>query len=257
MSKPVSIPSTFQNQSGPIPLSQLDNNFTQVAAAINDFGTYGNYLIDISGAANQLTVTTPANTTFTLASGVPIQVKVANATTLATVNINVNSLGNVLIVNADSSALLPGQFSSGQIVSLIYDGTNFRYLGASVSNGSFTGTLTGCTTSPTATFNWTKSGNIVVLTCGSSLTAVSNSTGCTVTGLPAIISPATSGNYIPCMIYNNSANTFGFAYPVVTGFLVLAVASVSGAVISFGQSGFTGSNNKGIPNGFSITYTVQ
>jgi len=34
MSKPITIPNAFQTQSGPIPLSQLDANFTAVAAAI-------------------------------------------------------------------------------------------------------------------------------------------------------------------------------------------------------------------------------
>ena len=56
MTKPVTISNIFQNQVGPIPLIELDQNFSALAAVQNDFATYSNYLTDVSGAANQITV---------------------------------------------------------------------------------------------------------------------------------------------------------------------------------------------------------
>ncbi len=255
MSKPVSIPSTFQNQSGPIPLSQLDNNFTQVAAAINDFGTYGNYLIDISGAANQLTVATPVGTTFGYVAGVGLQVKVAVTTTLSTVNINVNTLGNQLILNSDGSSLTVGQFIAGQIISLIYDGANFRVFGQTSTSGTFTGTLTGCTTAPTLSFTWTKVGNLVTISSSSGLMATSNSTVCSITGLPASISPATNYVLQPTLVYNNSVQCLGFVQLLpTTTTLIIYAGIVSGANVTLGS--FVSSGTKGLNSSFGITYSV-
>lgn len=64
------------------------------------------------------------------------------------------------------------------------------------SSGSFTGTITGCTTAPTVTINWYKVGNLVTIaipayTGGISLT--SNSSAFTITGGPAGI--GTSGSW--------------------------------------------------------------
>jgi hypothetical protein len=44
MSLPITITNTFATQTGPIPLSELDANFTQVATAINNIGTGTNAL---------------------------------------------------------------------------------------------------------------------------------------------------------------------------------------------------------------------
>jgi trimeric autotransporter adhesin len=128
MAKPVSISFTFQTQSGPIPLSELDTNFASLAQAINDFATYGNYLIDTSGAANVITVNTPGGTTFSYNAGVPIQVQIAHTTTISGVTINVNGLGSKAVVNNDGSVLIVGAFVVGQILEMMYDGTSFRVL---------------------------------------------------------------------------------------------------------------------------------
>lgn len=126
MSKPVSGQNVFQNQAGPIPLSQLDSNFTLLINAANDVATYANYFVDASGAANTLTVTVTAPLTFAYVTGIGLQVKLAFTNTISAVNINVNALGNKPIINNDGSALAVGQLIANSILELIYDGVSFR-----------------------------------------------------------------------------------------------------------------------------------
>lgn len=59
--------------------------------------------------------------------------------------------------------------------------------------GTFTATLTGCTTSPTIDFKYTKVGRVVTVTpLTASVNGVSNSTSKTLTGIPVAISPSVS-----------------------------------------------------------------
>ena len=61
-----------------------------------------------------------------------------------------------------------------------------------VLNTTFTATLTGCTTTPTYTVYYTKNGNLVTLMVSpaANITATSDATGKTLTGMPAAIRPA-------------------------------------------------------------------
>lgn len=130
MSKPITTPFTFQAQAGPIPLSQLDNDFATAAAAINDFATYSNYLTDTSGAPNQITVTIPVGTTFSYSAGVKLEVLLGNTTTSTAVQINVSGLGNKAVQNIDGSVPAVGQLIAGMILQLQYNGTVFLLTGA-------------------------------------------------------------------------------------------------------------------------------
>lgn len=134
MAKPITVPFVFQNQAGPIPLSQLDTDISTVYGAINDFATYGNYVVDSSGAANVIVVTTAAGIAFAYSAGIPLQVQIANTTTNAAVSINVNGLGAKAILNADGSAPVAGQFISGEVLPLIYDGVAFRNINSEGSS---------------------------------------------------------------------------------------------------------------------------
>lgn len=128
MSKPVSGLNIFQAQSGPIPLSQLDANIAALQSAINDTGTYSNYFVDASGAANTITVTVAAPLTFAYVTGIMLQVKLANTNTSATVNLNVNALGSKTVINNDGTNPPIGSLVSGSILDLMYDGASFRLL---------------------------------------------------------------------------------------------------------------------------------
>jgi len=58
--------------------------------------------------------------------------------------------------------------------------------------GTFTATLTGCTTSPTATARWSRNGNQVTLTIPQ-LLGTSNANTCAITGLPPEIQATSAG----------------------------------------------------------------
>lgn len=139
MSKPITIPFTFQTQAGPIPLSELDTNFGTGATAINDFATYSNYLTDTSGAPNQITVTIPVGTTFAYAAGVSLQVLLANTNTSTAVQINVSGLGNKAVQNNDGSVPAVGQLIAGMILQLQFNGTVFLMTGASSKAAAISG----------------------------------------------------------------------------------------------------------------------
>lgn len=125
-------------------------------------------------------------------------------------------------------------------VKLLVNGTSV------IQTGTFTGTLTGCTTSPTATFNYTiTSGAQVILDCAIGLTGTSNTTACTVTGLPAALTPARAQATL-AQIINASATGVGGA-------------TVSGTTISLGVipgGTFTASGLKGLVNNWVCTYNL-
>lgn len=121
-----SVTNVFAAQTGPIPLSQLDADFTQAANKLNNLTTPANYFVDSSGAPNVITVTVPAPLIFSYVAGMPLQVLLANTTTATAVNVNVNGLGNQLILNNDGTAPSIGSLVAGMILNLQYDGTRFR-----------------------------------------------------------------------------------------------------------------------------------
>lgn len=111
-----------------------------------------------------------------------------------------------------------------------------------IAQGSYTGTLTGCTTSPTATISYQRVGNHVMLLIPP-LSGTSNATTMTITGAPAVIRPsATSGTSSIANVFNNSSAPDDVPY---------SANMSSGGVLTFnkgisGSSGFTSSGTKGI-----------
>jgi hypothetical protein len=128
MANGVQVGFTFQTQSGPIPLSELDSNFSSLQSAINSMNSFTNYLVDTSGAANVITVSLPTGQTGTYVAGLGLQIAVANTTTITNPTINLNSLGTRTVLNADGSALAAGQIVAGQYIDVLFDGTSFRLM---------------------------------------------------------------------------------------------------------------------------------
>lgn len=147
MTAKVTIPNTFATATTAIPLSQLDGNFSNVNAAINNALTFSNYAVD-TGAANNYAITITGQTT-TYAAGIAFQFKAANTNTGAS-TLNVNGQGTQSIVKTDGSALVAGDIVSGAIATVMYDGTNFQLLNDSGGAG---GTFTNLTVTGTATIN--------------------------------------------------------------------------------------------------------
>ena len=118
------IPNIFATQpSGNVPASYLDVDF----ALISNYNTFSNYLVD-SGAANAYVVTFPAGTTGSLAAGLLINFK-AGADNTGASTLAANGMTAKNITNYDATALAAGQIKAGAIVSVIYDGTQFKLAG--------------------------------------------------------------------------------------------------------------------------------
>lgn len=248
--KPVVIPNTFAAQTGPIPLSQLDADITALANSVNDLGTYSNYLIDSSGSANQINVTIAAGLTVSVAAGLSLQVKVANTSTSQTVMLNCNGIGNYPVVNSDNSSPTPGQFVAGQIVDFIFDGTSFRVFGTSNSYGVYNATLTGCSATTQGTVLWTKIGNVVILNIAS-IFGPSNTTACTLLGLPANLQPLTQNVILPVASFQDNSTQ-------LISTVTAAISAGSGSIVfakNGSTTGFTASGTKG-PYGTCLVYSV-
>jgi hypothetical protein len=112
------------------------------------------------------------------------------------------------------------------------DATSAIYNIAGENSGSFTGTLTGCTTSPTGTITWDRNGNLVTLYIPS-ISGTSNATTCTVTGLPAAITPVTNQPFIG-PVTNNGTNSFGYCNVNLTGIIALTIDANSTAFTNAG-----------------------
>lgn len=103
---------------------------------------------------------------------------------------------------------------------------------------TFTGTLTGCTTSPTASITMYEQGDEIALEFLSALTAVSNTNACTITGLPAAYWPKVDTIGI-LMVQDNGVNQ-----------ALQCQVSASTGVITVGNSHmFTTSGGKGVVGG--------
>lgn len=108
------------------PVAIIDSNFTPIYNGILSLNTFGNYYVD-SGAANAYVVTLTARQAATLAAGLPVQLKAANANTGAS-TLNVNGTGALAIKTPGGSALSAGQIPANAIVSVMYDGTSYQLL---------------------------------------------------------------------------------------------------------------------------------
>jgi hypothetical protein len=63
----------------------------------------------------------------------------ANAANTGAATLNVNNLGNIVLKKNVTADLTAGDIVSGQMVVVIYDGTNFQTMNISSGSGSTTG----------------------------------------------------------------------------------------------------------------------
>lgn len=103
------------------------------------------------------------------------------------------------------------------------------------SLASYTGTLTGCATAPTATLRYVQNGSIVTLYVPQ-LIAVSNATTCTITGAPLGIFPARAQRMI-APVTDNGVTAVGLAEMGTNGTLTLYSTVAAGAFTAAGNKG--------------------
>lgn len=133
-----------------------------------------------------------------------------------------------------------------------------RYLRqASVSSGTFTGTLTGMTAPVNVSLQYKLIGNIVSLTTiggshSNNNTGTSNSTAMSMTGIPAAISPAGSLlNTVFCPeLFDNGVNPLGGVAQISTS----AATIFFGLGVNFGN--FTASGTKGLGKNWTLIYFI-
>lgn len=118
--------------------------------------------------------------------------------------------------------------------------------------GTFTVTLTGCTTSPTATAVWARIGNLVILALPA-LTGTSNTTSMTMTGLPTEIQPSRDQLFPLPAIESGGAQ-------VTTANSGVEVVASSGSLFFFVNSNFSGFGNtlvKGLNGSCTFAYLLN
>jgi hypothetical protein len=140
MAGSIVINNTFATQAGPIPLSQLDSNFSQLTTAVNNAATFSNYAAD-SGTANSYAIAFSSPTTVSYTAGLTLQFLAGNTNTGAS-TLNVNGLGAQSIVGPTGSALTAGAIVAGTVISVVYNGTAFQLVGLTNNSSSLTSPVT-------------------------------------------------------------------------------------------------------------------
>ena len=221
-------------------LAQLQDGGAQYVGSVSGTDTITGSLTPAIAAyaTGMVVVLTPANTN-------------TGAATLA-----LNGLSAKTIITALGANLTAGALRPNYPTVLVYNGTNFVVIGPDIATGSFTGTLTGCTTSPTASIYYRRTGHLVTIYFPNNLLGTSNSTSLTVTGLPASLTP--TGVVIapiPRYIYDNGVPVGGdVVIPAASTTMTFSILnSVPGSPDS---SGFTSSGQKGIGAGISFHYSL-
>lgn len=110
----------------------------------------------------------------------------------------------------------------------------------------FTGTLTGCTTSPTGTLQYTRNNNIITLRIPT-ITGTSNATTATITGVPINARPAAQ-QICYIRVTDNGVTQDGMALIGIDGTITLWVGA--------GLNAFTNAGTKGVAD-TTISYKVK
>lgn len=250
--------------------SDAQMGFYKVGADILGFSTTGlsRGTISASGNWNLLGATAGVTLSVNALTGQPaLQVKGGTAGTasiaymqftdsagtrlgyIGATNNTIEGSTNPTVIQSDngnvSFIVVPG----GKITASTDSGATFADMTPAV--GTFPGTLTGCTTAPTVTCTWARNGKQVTLNVPG-VNAVSNSTACSISGLPAAIQPATLTNQaMPVATFLNGSTTINNVDVTVSPGSNLLAFRVSG-----GAAGFTNSGTKGTDSGLTITYLL-
>lgn len=118
-----------------------------------------------------------------------------------------------------------------------------------IQSGTFVATLTGVSSTVTASAYYERTGNKVTLFVPA-LTGTSNSTSCTITGLPANLSPARTQGDTPALIQDNGTAAMGRVQMATSG-VISAYKSASAT-----GSDWTNSGTKTV-SAFNLTYLMS
>lgn len=106
----------------------FDNNIGPAFSALNDSSLgYSNYINTDTGSANNYLVSLPIGSPSGYNPGMLVTFLPANTNTGAS-SITVSPLTSVGVIRADGTPCSGGELIGGQIIALIFDGTNFRII---------------------------------------------------------------------------------------------------------------------------------
>jgi hypothetical protein len=205
-----------------------------------------------TGSANAYVLTFTANfaayTDGTVIYWVPSNTNTASST------LNVNGLGIVVILNQNGGSLAANQIVANQIVSVMYRGGNFILLSSgqtSNASGTFNLTAVGFTTSPSVGCKYDINGHSALIQLGP-FTATSNTTGFTLTGLPAFLQPVqTQQISIGGTVLDNSA-------VLVSSEILFTGSSGTVTITKLGvAAAFTAAATKGFNQRFTVAVLLN
>jgi len=147
---------------------------------------------------------------------------------------------NLVIIGMESGGTVTMQ--AGALVEILATSTTAFELRYTLS-GTFTATMTGYASPPTKTWSYTVTNAVATVTCLAMTSGTSNSTGLTITGFPAQITPNNSKSFMANFVLDN--NTF-----IYTAVAVLDTGGTLSLSKDLLGTGFTAS---GVKNGFRYT----
>lgn len=133
-----------------------------------------------------------------------------------------------------------------------------------IAQGTFTGTLTGMSAGTTGTVNYQRIGKLVKLWITATITGTSNATTMTMTGLPAIVQPASAVSVLSAG--GRADTTTGASTTEVAMWAQINAGTITfnlllqfGAALGYQQSAnnFANTGIKGLQAGWSVTYVIS
>jgi len=231
MASSVTLTNTFAAQTGPLQLSTLDTNYSQLATAVNTLSNFANYYVD-TGSANAIAVTTSSPQIFSYVAGVTITVKVAASNTGAT-TVSVNGTSKNVLSSAGSN-LTANQLLANQIYNFTYDGTNFY--------------LTGGYQLPVTT---NTAGNVTIAAPGSGTALTINNANAAAPTLTLIQNSGASGSTGNAQLLLSSGGT---AYSVIQ---MNSGTGTTSQILSSGGLSINPNNTTAMIFGTTGTVTIQ
>lgn len=232
---------------------------------VNRLSLAANGALTISGA---ITATEPTGSVWGSATGGAKGAGSINAqglfvngaavvTSIPAIDANTGLTGTTLNSGVVNSSLT----SVGTLGSLTVTGNVTSNGQVLFQTGSFTATIAGCSAGGTGTINYTRVGKVVTLTAVSAITGTSNAVGLSFSGLPAACQPAT-GSPLALQLGIGNTATQEFYWQVtgstISAIIVQTVAGSNPVPIGQGANSFVGgSGTKGLPLGWTLTYTVD
>lgn len=192
------------------------------------------------------------------ADGIVIYWIPANTNTGAS-TINVNGLGPIAIVNYGGDPVNANQIIAGSITGIMYVSGEFIIFTSPLAVNAYTGSFSpvwfGLTANPAGAMYYQVVGDQVTLQW-SGARGTSNATGLSILNLPINLRPASRSDYsaggtLPTMIVDNGVVDYGCLRFTSGGEIIFSTDDPPS------ETGFTNSGDKGLDDGWTITYLIR